>query len=142
MRIRDWTAARLLTDLSFLLCTATGVLSDAKAIGELVRRVSPGTLVILDGVCSLASEEIRMDEWGIDAVSSKPLGALLVCTRSLMALHCTLGPCCITKRSLLPRRNLGHSLVSRRFKATRDSKGQSHLVLCLLQALVADYASL
>lgn len=48
--------------------TSTGVLSDAKAIGEIVRRVSPNTLVVLDGVCSVASEEIRMDEWGMDVV--------------------------------------------------------------------------
>lgn len=44
------------------------MLSDAKAIGEIVRRVSPNTLVVLDGVCSVASEEIRMDEWGMDVV--------------------------------------------------------------------------
>ncbi|KPV74431.1 uncharacterized protein RHOBADRAFT_48618 [Rhodotorula graminis WP1] len=48
--------------------TSTGVLSDAKAIAGTVRRVSPSTLVILDGVCSVASEEIRMDAWGIDCV--------------------------------------------------------------------------
>ncbi|GAA5834186.1 hypothetical protein JCM3766R1_004484 [Sporobolomyces carnicolor] len=48
--------------------TSTGVLSDAKAIGELVKRVSPETLVVLDGVCAVASEEIRMDAWGIDVV--------------------------------------------------------------------------
>ncbi|GAA6049362.1 hypothetical protein JCM3770_007308 [Rhodotorula araucariae] len=48
--------------------TSTGVLSDAKAIAEVVRRVSPNSLIILDGVCSVASEEIRMDEWQIDAV--------------------------------------------------------------------------
>lgn len=47
---------------------ATGVLADAKAIGEVVRRVSPGTLCVLDGVCSVASEEIRMDDWGMDVV--------------------------------------------------------------------------
>ncbi|KIO27257.1 hypothetical protein M407DRAFT_243385 [Tulasnella calospora MUT 4182] len=48
--------------------TSTGVLSDAKGICDIVRRVSPDTLVILDGVCSVASEEIRFDEWGIDVV--------------------------------------------------------------------------
>ena len=46
----------------------TGVLSDAQAIGATVKRVSPGTLVILDGVCSVASEEIHQEEWGIDVV--------------------------------------------------------------------------
>ncbi|KAG9018004.1 hypothetical protein FRB90_012672 [Tulasnella sp. 427] len=48
--------------------TSTGVLSDAKGICEIVKRVSPNTLVILDGVCSVASEEIRFDEWGLDVV--------------------------------------------------------------------------
>jgi alanine-glyoxylate transaminase/serine-glyoxylate transaminase/serine-pyruvate transaminase len=57
--------------------TSTGVLSNAKAIAETVRRVSPDTLVILDGVCSVASEEIHMDAWDIDAIltaSQKGLG--------------------------------------------------------------------
>ncbi|KAF7370835.1 PLP-dependent transferase [Mycena sanguinolenta] len=48
--------------------TSTGVLSDAKAIAETVRRVSPETLVISDGVCAVASEELRMDAWDIDVV--------------------------------------------------------------------------
>jgi alanine-glyoxylate transaminase / serine-glyoxylate transaminase / serine-pyruvate transaminase len=51
------------------MCT-TGVLSDAKAIASVVKKVSPETLVILDGVCSVASEEIRFDDWGIDVVMS------------------------------------------------------------------------
>jgi len=50
--------------------TSTGVLSNAKHIGELARRVSPDTLVVLDGVCAVASEEIRFDDWGIDVVIS------------------------------------------------------------------------
>ncbi|KAF5355254.1 hypothetical protein D9758_006021 [Tetrapyrgos nigripes] len=57
--------------------TSTAVLSDAKVIAETVRRVSPETLVILDGVCSVASEEIHMDAWNIDVVltaSQKGLG--------------------------------------------------------------------
>ncbi|KAF9462960.1 PLP-dependent transferase [Collybia nuda] len=58
--------------------TSTGVLSNVKAIAHIVRQVSPETLVVLDGVCSVASEEIRMDAWGIDVVltaSQKGLGA-------------------------------------------------------------------
>ncbi|POY75278.1 hypothetical protein BMF94_1648 [Rhodotorula taiwanensis] len=50
--------------------TSTGVLSDAKGIAETVRRVSPDTLIVLDGVCAVASEEIRMDDWEIDVVVS------------------------------------------------------------------------
>lgn len=65
--------------------TSTGVLSDAKGLGELVKRVSPETILVLDGVCSVASEEIRMEEWGIDVVltaSQKGLG----CPPGLMLL--------------------------------------------------------
>jgi aspartate aminotransferase-like enzyme len=43
-----------------------------------VQRVSPETLVILDAVCAVASEDIQMDGWGIDVVitaSQKGLGA-------------------------------------------------------------------
>lgn len=55
----------------FELCTlrtATGVLSDPQKISETVKKVSPESLVILDGVCSVASEEIRFDEWSIDGM--------------------------------------------------------------------------
>lgn len=65
--------------------TSTGVLSDAKGLGELVKRVSPETILVLDGVCSVASEEIRMEQWGIDVVltaSQKGLG----CPPGLMLL--------------------------------------------------------
>lgn len=58
--------------------TSTGVLSPAKAIAETVRRVSPNTLIIMDAVCSVASEEIRFDDWGLDVVlsaSQKGLGS-------------------------------------------------------------------
>lgn len=49
---------------------ATAVLSNAKEICAAVKRVSPDTLTVLDGVCSVGSEEIRMDDWGVDMVSS------------------------------------------------------------------------
>jgi len=57
--------------------TSTGVLSDAKEICEIVKRVSPDTITVLDGVCSVGSELIKMDEWGVDVVlaaSQKGLG--------------------------------------------------------------------
>ncbi|CAE6401780.1 unnamed protein product [Rhizoctonia solani] len=66
--------------------TSTGVLSDAKMIGEVVKRISPETLIFLDAVCSVASEEIRMDDWGVDVVISAtqkglgtPPGLSIVC---------------------------------------------------------------
>ncbi|KAJ9203926.1 hypothetical protein DTO164E3_2280 [Paecilomyces variotii] len=57
--------------------TSTGVLSDIKAIAELVRRVSPETLVVVDGVCSVGCEEIAFDQWDLDVVltaSQKAIG--------------------------------------------------------------------
>jgi alanine-glyoxylate transaminase/serine-glyoxylate transaminase/serine-pyruvate transaminase len=58
--------------------TSTAVLEDARAIAETTRRVSPHTLIAMDGVCSVGSEEIRMDAWDIDVIltgSQKGLGA-------------------------------------------------------------------
>lgn len=57
--------------------TSTGVLSEVEALSKLVHKVSPETLVVVDGVCSVGSEEIKFDEWGIDVVltaSQKGLG--------------------------------------------------------------------
>lgn len=57
--------------------TSTGVLSDVKAVAAAVQEVSPETLVLVDGVCSVASEELRLEEWGVDVVltgSQKGLG--------------------------------------------------------------------
>ncbi len=57
--------------------TSTGVLSEIKSLSELVHRVSPETLVVVDGVCSVGCEEICFDEWKLDAVltaSQKAIG--------------------------------------------------------------------
>lgn len=57
--------------------TSTAVLCNVKAVSDVVKRVSPDTLIAVDGVCSVASEELRFDEWGLDAVvtaSQKGLG--------------------------------------------------------------------
>jgi alanine-glyoxylate transaminase / serine-glyoxylate transaminase / serine-pyruvate transaminase len=58
--------------------TSTGVLSDIEALSELVHRVSPDTLFIVDGVCSVGCEEIEFDNWSLDAVitaSQKAIGS-------------------------------------------------------------------
>ena len=47
---------------------STGILSDIKAIAELTYRISPSTLVVVDGVCSVGCEEIEFSNWGIDVV--------------------------------------------------------------------------
>ena len=57
--------------------TSTGVLSEIEELSKLVHRVSPETLLIVDGVCSVGCEEIRFDDWKLDAVitaSQKAIG--------------------------------------------------------------------
>ncbi|KAK1249929.1 hypothetical protein MKX08_009932 [Trichoderma sp. CBMAI-0020] len=56
--------------------TSTGVVSDLKSIVQAVRKVSPETLVIVDGVCSVACEEIAFDEWDLDGVITAPQKAI------------------------------------------------------------------
>ncbi len=65
--------------------TSTGVLSEIKAVSELVHQVSPETLVVVDGVCSVGSEEIQFDAWGID----------VVLTASQKAIGCPPGLCIV-----------------------------------------------
>ncbi|MCP4121816.1 MAG: alanine--glyoxylate aminotransferase family protein [Bacteroidetes bacterium] len=48
--------------------TSTGVRSDAKALAALAKE--HGCLTILDAVTSLGGSELKIDEWGIDAVYS------------------------------------------------------------------------
>lgn len=53
------------------------MLSDIKAVTETVKSISPNTLIVVDGVCSVGSEEIRFDDWNLDVVitgSQKGLG--------------------------------------------------------------------
>lgn len=57
--------------------TSTGVLSEVKALSDLVHRVSPETLVVVDGVCSVGADEIAFDDWKLDVVltaSQKAIG--------------------------------------------------------------------
>jgi len=57
--------------------TSTGVLSDIRSLAQAAKETSRDTLVIVDGVCSVASEEIKFDDWGIDVVltaSQKGIG--------------------------------------------------------------------
>ena len=68
--------------------TSTGVLSEVKALSELVHRVSPETLVVVDAVCAVGSEEICFDDWGLDVVltaSQKGIG----CPPGLCIVMCS-----------------------------------------------------
>ncbi len=53
------------------------MLSELQQLSALVHRVSPDTLIVVDGVCSVACEEIDFDAWGLDGVvtaSQKAIG--------------------------------------------------------------------
>lgn len=55
--------------------TSTAVLTDVKSLAALGREY--GALVVVDGVCSLAGEEMRQEEWGVDlalTASQKAIG--------------------------------------------------------------------
>ncbi|MCR4408515.1 MAG: alanine--glyoxylate aminotransferase family protein [Anaerolineae bacterium] len=55
--------------------TSTAVRADVKALTALGRKY--GALVVVDGVCAVAGEEMRQDEWGIDlalTASQKAIG--------------------------------------------------------------------
>jgi alanine-glyoxylate transaminase/serine-glyoxylate transaminase/serine-pyruvate transaminase len=55
--------------------TSTGVLCDVKSLAEVGRKYA--ALVVVDGVCSVAGEELRMQEWGVDVAltaSQKAVG--------------------------------------------------------------------
>ena len=55
--------------------TSTGVRVDVKSLGALGRKYS--VLTVLDGVCSVAGEELRQEDWGIDVAltaSQKAIG--------------------------------------------------------------------
>jgi len=55
--------------------TSTAVLTDVQKIAALGRQY--GVLVIVDGVCSVAGEELQMDAWGVDltlTASQKAIG--------------------------------------------------------------------
>lgn len=50
--------------------TSTAVVSDIEKISAIVKKVSPETLIIVDGVCSVAVEDIEFSKWGLDYVLS------------------------------------------------------------------------
>jgi alanine-glyoxylate transaminase/serine-glyoxylate transaminase/serine-pyruvate transaminase len=55
--------------------TSTGVLADVKGLAALGQKY--GALVIVDGVCSVAGEDLNMDAWGVDVAftaSQKAVG--------------------------------------------------------------------
>jgi len=56
--------------------TSTGVICDVKALAELSR--AHGALLVVDGVCSVAGEELRMSDWGVDLALTASQKAIAV----------------------------------------------------------------
>jgi alanine-glyoxylate transaminase / serine-glyoxylate transaminase / serine-pyruvate transaminase len=56
--------------------TSTAVITDVKALTQLAQQY--GVLSIVDGVCSVAGEELRMSEWGVDVVLTASQKAISV----------------------------------------------------------------
>jgi len=57
--------------------TSTGVLTPLKPLSDMLKRVSPETLLVVDGVASVACEEVQFDAWDIDVLvtgSQKAIG--------------------------------------------------------------------
>lgn len=57
--------------------TSTGVLTPLEPLSDMLKRVSPETLLVVDGVASVACEEVQFDAWGIDVLvtgSQKAIG--------------------------------------------------------------------
>jgi alanine-glyoxylate transaminase / serine-glyoxylate transaminase / serine-pyruvate transaminase len=55
--------------------TSTGVITDVQTLAALGQK--HGALVVVDGVCSVAGEELKMSEWGVDCAltaSQKAIG--------------------------------------------------------------------
>lgn len=72
--------------------TSTAVLTPLKPLSDLIKRVSPETLLVVDGVASIGAEEFYFDDWAIDivltgsqkAVSAPPgLSILMVSARAM-----------------------------------------------------------
>ena len=74
--------------------TSTGVITDIQGLAALAQRYN--VLSVVDGVCSVAGEELRMSEWGVDVAftaSQKAVGVppglalLMVGPRALQAFQ-------------------------------------------------------
>jgi len=72
--------------------TSTGVTNPLKEICEVVRRVSPSTLILVDAVSSMAGIRIEIDKWDIDCIFAS--------TQKCFALPPGLTVCVVSERAL------------------------------------------
>lgn len=56
--------------------TSCGLTNPVREIAEVVRRLSPDTLILVDSVSGIFGAEIRADEWGLDIVLTSSQKAL------------------------------------------------------------------
>ncbi len=81
--------------------TSTGVLTQLKPLSDLLRRVAPETLFVVDGVASVGCEDLQFDAWGVDIVvtgSQKAIGCppglsiIMVSARAMQVAEETKAP--------------------------------------------------
>ncbi|MDD9893469.1 MAG: alanine--glyoxylate aminotransferase family protein [Gammaproteobacteria bacterium] len=82
--------------------TSTGAVSDAKAIAELARQHD--CLTIVDTVTSLGGSELRVDDWGLDAVYSG--------TQKCLSCIPGISPVTFSERALEKANNRGSKVQS------------------------------
>ena len=58
--------------------TSTGAKHDVRALGGLLKRKAPGTLLVVDAITALGVYDLRPAEWGIDAVVGGSQKALML----------------------------------------------------------------
>jgi len=58
--------------------TSTGVIADMEKFSKLVKKISPDTLIVLDGVCATGGVPEEMDKWGIDVIFTGSQKAIAV----------------------------------------------------------------
>jgi alanine-glyoxylate transaminase / serine-glyoxylate transaminase / serine-pyruvate transaminase len=89
--------------------TSTAVLTPLKPLSDLIKRVSPETLFIVDGVASVGCEDLQFDAWDIDIVatgSQKAIGCppglsiIMVSKRALQVAQARKAPATIWYASL------------------------------------------
>ncbi len=78
--------------------TSTGVTNPLEEISEVVRKVSPDTLILVDAVSSMAGIKIEIDKWDIDCVFAS--------TQKCFALPPGLTVCVISDRALEKAKNV------------------------------------
>lgn len=111
---------------------ATGVLSDAKEICAAVKRVSPDTLTALDGVCSVGSEEIRMDDWGVDIV--RPIShCKVIKPKNRPDISVYVGHRRLAKRSRCPTWSLRSLRITKSHRGIQEPKGSPYILFRFLE---------